>query len=352
VHERDAAGLAGGARAESREAKPERSLLPYLLRRPATLRMIAYAGRMGGFSGSKVSDPRTVAGDQRLDNVPGRPRVLPLPGHTPGSVGYLFADRGLLFTGDALVTYDGTTGHHGPTIISRAFTHDSREALASLTALAAIDAGLLLPGHGEPFPGTPADAAAQARGGLIVAANLSTTRLMPRVGPRPLVAFGMLAAAGAMVWLAQLGQHTGYAAGVLGPIILIGIGLGLVIAPSINTGTFGVAPQDAGVASATVTVGQQLGASVGTSLLNTIFAAAVTSYTAAHLASARLTGRQALTGQALVHGYGTAFWWTAGIFAVGAVLGASLLRRGPLVQKGAPSQAHDEMPATQTRTLP
>jgi glyoxylase-like metal-dependent hydrolase (beta-lactamase superfamily II) len=164
VHERDAAGLAGGARVESREAKPERSLLPYLLRRPATLRMIAYAGRMGGFSGSKVSDPRTVAGDQRLDNVPGRPRVLPLPGHTPGSVGYLFADRGLLFTGDALVTYDGTTGHHGPTIISRAFTHDSREALASLTALAAIDAGLLLPGHGEPFPGTPADAAAQARG--------------------------------------------------------------------------------------------------------------------------------------------------------------------------------------------
>jgi hypothetical protein len=65
---------------------------------------------------------------------------------------------------------------------------------------------------------------------------------------------------------------------VLGPLILTGIGLGLVIAPSINTGTFGVAPQDAGVASATVTVGQQLGASIGTSLLNTIFASAVASY--------------------------------------------------------------------------
>jgi hypothetical protein len=64
---------------------------------------------------------------------------------------------------------------------------------------------------------------------------------------------------------------------VLGPLILAGIGLGMVIALAINTGTFGVAPQDAGVASATVTVGQQLGASVGTSLLNTIFAAAVTS---------------------------------------------------------------------------
>ena len=123
----------------------------------------------------------------------------------------------------------------------------------------------------------------------------------------------MLAAAGGTAWLAQLGPHTGYGAGVLGPMILAGAGVGMVIAPAINTGTFGVAPQDAGVASATVTVGQQLGASVGTSLLNTIFAAAVTSYLAAHLAAARLIGRLALTGLALAHGYYTAFWWTAGI---------------------------------------
>src|SRR5579859_79814 len=107
--------------------------------------------------------------------------------------------------------------------------------------------------------------------GLIVMANLSTTVLMPRYGPRPLIASGMLAAAGGAVWLAQLGPHTGYAAGILGPLILAGMGLGMVIASGINTGTFGVAPQDAGVASATVTVGQMLGASVGTSLLNTIF---------------------------------------------------------------------------------
>jgi glyoxylase-like metal-dependent hydrolase (beta-lactamase superfamily II) len=118
---------------------------------------------MGGFTGAKVTDPRMLDGDRLLDDVPGRPRVIALPGHTPGSVGYLFADRGLLFTGDALVTYDGITGYRGPGVVSRAFTHDSREALASLAALDAIDAGLLLPGHGDPFPGTPADAAAQAR---------------------------------------------------------------------------------------------------------------------------------------------------------------------------------------------
>jgi EmrB/QacA subfamily drug resistance transporter len=167
-------------------------------------------------------------------------------------------------------------------------------------------------------------------GGIAVAANLSTIVLMPRIGPKPLVATGFVVAAGAMTWFAQLGPHTGYVGGVLGPIILTGAGLGMVIAPSINTGTFGVAPRDAGVASATVTVGQQLGASIGTSLLNTIFASAVASYLTLHVASARLIGRQALLGQALAHGYDVAFWWVAGIFAGGAIVGGLLFRRGPL----------------------
>jgi EmrB/QacA subfamily drug resistance transporter len=180
-------------------------------------------------------------------------------------------------------------------------------------------------------------------GGMAVAANLSTIVLMPRVGPRPLVASGMLVAAGAMAWFAQLAPHAAYADGVLGPLILTGVGLGLVIAPAINTGTFGVAPQDAGVASATVTVGQQLGASVGTSLLNTIFAAAVTSYLTVHIASARVIGRPALAGLALAHGYDTAFWWTAGIFAAGAVIGGALLRRGPLRPASTPPPAHAEV---------
>jgi EmrB/QacA subfamily drug resistance transporter len=175
-------------------------------------------------------------------------------------------------------------------------------------------------------------------GGIAVAANLSTIVLMPRIGPKPLVAGGMLTAAGAMAWFAHLGPHTAYVDGVIGPLILTGIGMGMVIAPSINTGTFGVAPRDAGVASATVTVGQQLGASIGTSLLNTIFASAVTSYLTLHIASARVIGRAALTGLALAHGYDTAFWWIAGIFAAGAIIGGSLLRRGPLYRKDSPDR--------------
>ena len=78
--------------------------------------------------------------------------------------------------------------------------------------------------------------------GAAVASNLATIVLMPRVGPKPLVGFGMLAAAGGTAWLAPLGPHTGYAAGVVGPLILAAIGMGMAIAPSISTWTFGDAP--------------------------------------------------------------------------------------------------------------
>jgi hypothetical protein len=157
---------------------------------------------------------------------------------------------------------------------------------------------------------------------LAIAANLSTIVLMPRLGPRPVVTGGLLIASGAMAWLAHLGPHTSYGGGVLGPIIIAGLGLGMVVAPAINTGTYGVAPQDAGVASATVTVSQQLGASIGTSLLNTIFATAVASYITTHGSAATAGG--------LAHGYDTAFWWTCGIAASGAIVAALLLRPGPL----------------------
>ncbi len=172
----------------------------------------------------------------------------------------------------------------------------------------------------------------------VVTVNLSAIVLIPRVGPQPPVVAGLLVSAGAMAWLAQLGPRTGYAAGVLGPLILVGAGLGLATGAVYNTGTYGVAPDDAGVASATVSTAQQLGASIGIALLNTIFTGTVTSYLAAHLATARPIGRPALTGLALAHGYDTAFWWTAGILAAGAVSCGALLRPGPLYREDTPSQ--------------
>ena len=167
--------------------------------------------------------------------------------------------------------------------------------------------------------------------GSAVMSNLSTIVLMPKFGPKLLVGLGMLIASGAMAWLAQLSTRSGYVDGLLGPLMMVGVGMGMVIAPSISTGTFGVAPQDAGVASATVSVSQLLGASVGTSLLNTIFASALTASVSAHPASSTLSVL------ASVQAYDTAFWWTAAIFAAGAVISGALFRRGPLVPAGSPA---------------
>jgi len=172
---------------------------------------------------------------------------------------------------------------------------------------------------------------------VVGSANLSTVVLMPRLGPRPLVPVGMLLAAGGMVWLTRIGVHSGYAAAVLGPLMTTGLGFGFTVAPSMNAGTFGVAPQDAGVASATLNTGQQIGGSIGTALLNTIFAGAVANYLASHLRPATLVhGHPApsLTGMSLIHGYTTAFWVAAGIFGAGAVICGTLLRSGPLHASG------------------
>ncbi len=170
---------------------------------------------------------------------------------------------------------------------------------------------------------------------IMTFANLSTVVLMPRTGPRPLVTLGMLTAAAGLAWLTRIGLHSGYASAILPPLLVAGVGLGMVIAPSINTGTYGVARTDAGVASATVNTGQQLGGSIGTALLNTMAASATASFLLAHASPRTLVhGRpsQLLLGQALVHGYTTAFWWSAGIFAGGAAVAAVLFRWGPLAR--------------------
>jgi predicted MFS family arabinose efflux permease len=177
---------------------------------------------------------------------------------------------------------------------------------------------------------------------LMAASITSNIVLMPRTGPRPLAPAGLLLAAVGLVLLTRIGVHSSYATAVLPSLLIIGAGFGLVFAPVFNSGTFGVAPQDAGVASATVNTGQQLGGSIGTSLLNTIFASTVASYVAARLSPATAVhGRPGpqLTGLALVHGYTTAFWWSAAILAFGAIVALTLFRNGPLTQPGQPQPA-------------
>jgi EmrB/QacA subfamily drug resistance transporter len=187
---------------------------------------------------------------------------------------------------------------------------------------------------------------------VMLFAQIANIVLMPRIGPKLLVGVGMLLAAAGMAWLTRLGVHSSYGASILGPMMIAGAGIGLAMPPSMNTGTFGVAPSDAGVASATLNVGQQLGGSIGTALLNTIATSAAATYlTGLHLSRAALAsprGKLALAaGQ--VHGYTTAFWWTAGIFAGGGIVCALLMRWGPLARQAG---SEPELPADQPAAGP
>lgn len=163
IHDRDAPILAQGPRAVLQLAKPERSILPYLLRRPAATGTALHFARKGAFTTPGVPGAYTFNADQRLKEIPGSPQTVAVPGHTPGSTAYLFTDRGLLFTGDALVTHDSLTGHTGPTLICRGSTHDSAAAIASLDRLDDLVADVLLPGHGEPIAGDLHATCQQAR---------------------------------------------------------------------------------------------------------------------------------------------------------------------------------------------
>jgi len=158
---------------------------------------------------------------------------------------------------------------------------------------------------------------------LMSASTASNIKLLPKFGPRILAIVGMLIAGGGLLWLTHIDLHSTYVADILGPLLMVGFGVGAVMAPSMNTATAGVQPADAGVASATVQTMQQVGGSIGTALLNSLAASALTSY---------LVGRAPTAlnqANAAIHSYTVAFTWAAAIFAAGAVICGLLLRPGP-----------------------
>lgn len=108
-------------------------------------------------------------GDGATLDVPGAPRVVLVPGHTPGSAALHLPGHDALFVGDALATYAVTTGDHGPRIAP--FCADRQEALASLARLEPLDARLVLPGHGEPFAGGAAEAVRLVRDAEVAGAR-------------------------------------------------------------------------------------------------------------------------------------------------------------------------------------
>jgi EmrB/QacA subfamily drug resistance transporter len=176
-------------------------------------------------------------------------------------------------------------------------------------------------------------------GAILLSSNLSS---VIRVGPRALIAAGMLFGAGGMALLTQVSVASSYASAVLPSLVLLGLGLGLIFAQGINTATAGVAPEDSGVASALVNTMQQVGGSIGTSALSTIALSATASYLTTHH-----TGPQA-PAIAATHGYTIAFAVSAGLLGLGFILAVVLLpsrRRLAEVREAGPATVPSPQPA-------
>jgi EmrB/QacA subfamily drug resistance transporter len=154
---------------------------------------------------------------------------------------------------------------------------------------------------------------------IVLTATTVQTRILARTGAKPIVITGMTLGVISMLLLTRLTPHGSYATEVLPALLLTGVGMGSIFAPAFSTATLGVDRSDAGIASAMVNTSQQVGGSVGTALLSTIFASAAASYASAHAHAA------GVANAAAIHGYTTAFYWAAAIFGVGLLIALLVL---------------------------
>jgi EmrB/QacA subfamily drug resistance transporter len=153
---------------------------------------------------------------------------------------------------------------------------------------------------------------------IMVSSNTSNIVTLPRFGPRVVITAGMLTGFLGLGYLSRINVHSSYAGSVLPALLLMGLAMGMVMAPSMNTATAGVQPQDSGVAAALVSTMQQVGGSIGTAVTSTIAASVTASYVSSHGA---VRGFNAV---ASTHGYATVFLVSALVFAAGGIAAAAL----------------------------
>ncbi|MEU8867803.1 MFS transporter [Streptomyces umbrinus] len=173
--------------------------------------------------------------------------------------------------------------------------------------------------------------------GIVIGATQIAARLLPRTAPRTLMSSGMVLAAAGMVLLSSLTVHTRYVPHVLPALLLLGLGMGLTFMPVYATATAGVPAQDAGVASAVLNTVQQMGASLGTVLLNTIATGATSRYVHSHVHDPADGG--ATLDEGMVHGFSVAYWCSAGVLLLAALVA------GVTVRPKTPKHAGNDAPA-------
>lgn len=132
------------------------------LRHPALLKLIAHLVASGALRPTALEGAETFTGDDVLD-VPGRPRAIETPGHTPGHCALYFEEKGVLFVGDALCTRHPITGRPGAQVMPAVMNVSTDECFDSLRAIEGIPAQVVLAGHGELWRDSPARAVESAR---------------------------------------------------------------------------------------------------------------------------------------------------------------------------------------------
>jgi glyoxylase-like metal-dependent hydrolase (beta-lactamase superfamily II) len=151
VHEADAARARGEFKSKASYGR---------IKLGPTLGFFWYATRKGGLRTTYLKEVRPVTDGQILD-LPGAPRVIELPGHSPGSIAIHVPLADAIFVGDGLTTRHVLTGQRGPQ--PAPFTDDPQQALASLSRLEDLPATWVLPGHGTPWSGGVKEAVRQIR---------------------------------------------------------------------------------------------------------------------------------------------------------------------------------------------
>ena len=169
-------------------------------------------------------------------------------------------------------------------------------------------------------------------GALIITSQFASITL-PRFGPRRLMVAGSVLAAAGLGWLTQVSVTSSYVSGILGPMLVFGLGMGLLFVPLTIVAVSGVERRESGAASSLLQVMQQVGGSLGLSILVTVFGTASRNEAREQVAqffanaSPQLREQFQQTGQlpapfaqnVLAHGIATAFEMAA-IFALIAML--------------------------------
>ena len=171
---------------------------------------------------------------------------------------------------------------------------------------------------------------------LIAAGAQVTSRLVPRFGPRLLILVGTLVAAAGLAWLAQITAGSTFVTDLLGPYVLIGLGMGLAVTPIAVAGTAGVPREEAGLASGLLNTSRTVGASIGLAALATVAA----NRTSGVLAGVAAT--PAHTAAALTDGYALAFSVAAVVLVATAAVALATLPS--LRRLNAPVRASQPVP--------